>query len=352
MTVVQLLGLGLIVLVALDAAVTVLHPDAEGLVATTIRRTVWRATALLSARLARFGRHVLGLAGPLIVALTFLGWIVLSTLGVALAVWPMLGTDFALQTSLGPPSFLDAMYFAAGTTTVLGYGDVTPLSTSAQLVSVFGAAVGFTMFTGMATYVIEIVSGVTTRNRFTLAMHDDVRGGGGVTVLADCLAEAGAGEARQRCQSWTEHLRAVDEMVHRYPLVAFTYRSRRHEYDPEPALRHVAEATVTALVAAGYEPGLRQSAEALCSALTRLQSTIAQTYLDGRISAQLAEPESTARDRTAVAGVDRVLSGALGLSVPPAEHPRAVETVCRSRTFLAGLHRWSRTATPPQEWDG
>jgi hypothetical protein len=345
---VQILGFTLVVLVAGDAAVTVLHPDREGLLATAVRRTVWAMSSRLSTRL---GTYVLGLAGPVIVACTFLGWILLAIFGMAVAVWPVLETGFAIQTELGAPTFVDALYFAAGTITVLGYGDVTPLSTRAQLLSVFGAGVGFTMFTGMATYVIQVVSGVATRNRFTLAVHDDARGDGGVTMLAECLAEAGVDETRERCRSWAEHLRAVDEMVHRYPLVAFTYRSRRPEYDPEAALRHVAEATVAALVATAYAPGLRTTAEALCSALTRLQSTIAETYLGEAVAGGLADPAPTERDRAAVDAVDRALSGALGLEVPPAEHRQAAEAVCRTRAFLDGLHHWSRSDLPRHEWD-
>ncbi|MCC3762444.1 potassium channel family protein [Glycomyces sp. TRM65418] len=348
MITVQILGFALIVLAAWDAAVTVLHPDREGLLATAIRRTVWAATTLLSARL---GASVLGLAGPVIVACTFLGWILLATLGMAVAAWPILDTDFSIQTALGTPTFVDALYFAAGTTSVLGYGDVTPLSTQAQLLAVFGAGVGFTMFTGMATYVIQVVNGVATRNRFTLALHDDARGDGGVTMLADCLVEAGVEETRGRCRNWAEHLRAVDEMVHRYPLVAFTYRSRRPEYDPEAALRHVAEATVTALVAAAYTPGLRTAAETLCSALTRLQATIAETYLSEAITRGLTDPEPTERDRAAVAAVDRALSGALGPAESPTEHRRAAEAVCRTRIFLEGLHHWTRSEPPRHEWD-
>jgi hypothetical protein len=351
MNLVQILGLVLVVLVACDAAVTVLHPDAEGLLATSIRRVLWRMTALLSTRLPRFDRHVLGLAGPVIVVLTFVSWIVLITLGVAVVVWPMLGEAFEVRGALGSPTFLDAFYFAAGTVSVLGYGDITPVSIGGQLISVFGAAIGFTMFSGMATYAIAVVSGVATRNRFTLAVHDDTRGGGGVSMIAECLAEAGADETRERCRSWAEHLRAVDEMVHRYPLVAFTYRSHRGDYDPEPALRHVGEATVTVLVAAGREPGLRMTAEALCSALTRLQCTIAGTYLGGGMAGRLADPEPTRADHEAVSAVGRVLSARLGPPSVSVDHARAAATVHRCRTFLNGPHRWSRTTTPPHEWD-
>lgn len=344
------LGLVLLAVVTLDAAIAVLHPDAEGVIARGIRRSVWRVTALLSTSLPRLRRPVLGLAGPVIVVMTFAGWIVLITLGMTLVVWPMLGEDFQVQADLGSLTFLDAFYFAAGTVTVLGYGDLTPLSTAGQLVSVAGAAIGFTMFTGMATYAIEIVSGVAARNRLTLAVHDDTRRGGGATMFAESLAEAGADEARERCRSWAEHLREVDEMTHRYPLVAFTYRSHRDEYDPEPALRHVGEATVAALVASDHEPALRTTAEALSSALTRLQCTIADKYLDGDTVRRLAAPEPTAQDRQAVVNVDRLVAARLNVCGGAAEHHEAVDTAFRCRAFLAGLHHWSRTTTPPHEW--
>ncbi|MQA61914.1 MAG: two pore domain potassium channel family protein [Actinophytocola sp.] len=345
-------GILLIVLVAWDAAITVLHPDAEGLLAGGIRRVVWRVTAAVSTGVPRLGKPVLGLAGPVIVALTFVSWVGLITLGLALVIWPMLPHDFDVQGDLGSLGFLDALYFAGGTVTVLGYGDLTPVSPAGQLISVFAAAIGFTLFTGMATYAIEIVSGVATRNRFTLAVHDDVRGGGGATMLAECLAEAGAGETRERCRTWADYLRDVDELTHRFPLVAFTYRSDRAEYDPEVALRHVGEGTVAALLASAREPGLRGTAAALCSALTRLQRTIAEVYLDHGITARLNHPDPTDRDHQAVVAVERVLSAHVGPAADAASSSEVVELVFRCRIFLAGLHEWSGTGVPPHEWDG
>ncbi|OOC54225.1 MULTISPECIES: potassium channel family protein [Nocardiopsis] len=360
MVFVSVLGLLFAVLVVCDAAATVLHPDAEGLLAGSIRKVVWRTAAFASARLPRAARRMLSLAGPVILLATFVVWIVLLTLGLAVAVWPTMEEDFKLQPGLAPVTFLDALYFAGGTVPVLGYGDITPVSTEGQLVSLFGAAVGFALFTGMATYAIQVTSGVSKRNRFTLAVHDDVRGLGGVTVFAEYLARDGVGETRAHCRSWTESLREIDEMVHRYPLVAFTYRSRRDEYDPEPALRRLAEISVAALVASGRDPALRASAESLCRALVRLQRTIAGTYFGKHVARRLADPRPTEDDRRAVDTVDRMLTARLDGS-PGAdhgigrehgdEHDRAVETVHLCRVFLEGLHEWARTEAPPQEWE-
>jgi hypothetical protein len=360
MVFVSILGLLLAVLVVCDAAVTVLHPDSEGAVAAGVRKAVWRTAVLTSARLPRTRGWLVSLAGPLILVVTFVVWVALLTLGLALAVWPMLEEGFSAEPGLAPLGFIDALYFAGGTVPVLGYGDITPLSTRAQLVSLFGAAVGFALFTGMATYAIQVTSGVSKRNQFTLSVHDEARGRGGVTVFTQYLAQEGADEARAHCRSWTESLREVAETVHRYPLVAFTYRSRHDEYDPEPALHHVAEATVAALVASGHDPSLRASAETLRLALERLQRTIATTYLDEGLARRLEDPRPTEQDRQAVHTVERLLRARLpdlgsgtGSDPDPGEvHPTVAETVYRCRVFLGDLHEWARTEARPHEWEG
>ncbi|WP_017570471.1 potassium channel family protein [Nocardiopsis halotolerans] len=359
MVFVSLLGTLLIVLIACDVATTVLHPDSEGVVAGRVRKAVWGSTVLAGARLPRAKQRLVSLTGPLILAATFVSWVLLLTLGLALAVWPMMGEEFRIRTGLGPLGFLDALYFAGGTVTVLGYGDLTPASPGSQLVSLFGAAIGFTLFTGMATYAIQVLSGVTKRNQFTLSVHDDVRGRDGVTMLAEYLALDGASGVRTHCRNWADSMRLVDETVRRYPLVALTYRSRRQEYSPEPALRHMAEATVAALVASGHEPTLRPSAESLRLALVRLQRTIALTYLGGDVVHRLDDPQPTEHDQRMAHRVERLLRtrlDGLGAStgpgpVPGEDHRTVVETVHRCRIFLDGLHGWERTEGPSHEWE-
>ncbi|GHC91523.1 hypothetical protein GCM10007079_38920 [Nocardiopsis terrae] len=351
MAVISIFGIILTVLVACDAAVTVLHPDAEGVAAVLVRRAVWHPTVWLSTRLPGPGQHLLSLAGPLILVTTFLVWLVSLAFALALAVWPMLPEEFRLGADLDPLTFLDALYFAAGTITVLGYGELTPLSALGQLASVVGAAVGFTMFTGMATYAIQVVSGVAARNRFSLAVHDDVRGRDGITVLADSLAETGVSETRAQCRRWAEHVREVEEMVHRYPLVAFTYRSKREEYDPETALRHLEESTVAALLAGRHDPALLSAAQALDSALARLQGTVAGTYLGRNVARRLADPRPTDEDRRAARRVERMLSERLGEGDQHRERSEAERAVCRCRVFLENLHRWSHTRPPAHRWD-
>lgn len=331
--------------------------------ATGIRKAVWRSAVLADKRLPGTRGRLIGLAGPVILLATFASWITLLTLGLALAVWPMLEEGFSAPPDLLPLGFLDALYFAGGTVPVLGYGDITPLSAEAKLVSMFGAAVGFSLFTGMATYAVQVTSGMATRNRFTLSVHDETRGGGGVALFARYLALEGVGGARDHCRSWTGSLREVADVVHRYPLVALTYRSHHSDHDPEPVLHHASESAVAALVASGHEISLRPSAETLCAALTRLQVAIADTYLDGDLARRLEDPRPSEDDHRAVRTVEHLLrvrvpdlgSGNCPDPGPAPDtgdvHRAAAETVYRCRLFLEGLHAWSHTEVPPREWD-
>lgn len=351
MAIISVVGIVLAVLVVCDVVVTVLHPDAEGVIAMLVRRTLWRPSVWLSTHLPFPSQSLLSLTGPLILVTTFLIWLTSLTLALSLAVWPLLPGEFQIEADLHPLTFVDALYFIAGTVTVLGYGELTPVSTGGQLISVAGAAVGFTLFTSIATYAIEVVGGVAARNRFSLAVHDDIQGRDGVTAVIDSLAHTGASETRAQWRRWAEHLREVDEMVHRYPLVAFTYRSKRKEYDPETALRHMAEGAVAALVAGRRDPSLLASARTLAEALSRLQGTVAGTYLARGTRYRLSHPRPTEKDSRAVERVERMLSRHLGEPGHRGGCPEAEQMVYRCRAFLEGLHRWSHTPPPAMRWD-
>ncbi|HEX6233762.1 MAG TPA: potassium channel family protein [Jiangellaceae bacterium] len=156
-------GLLLVGLALWDVWSTVLHPDAEGVLARGIRRTMWRLATGCGVRLPSWRRHLLSLAGPAIIALTFIAWISLVILGLTLIAYPMRDSYVAVGTT-GELTLLDVLYYVGGTVTVLGYGDIVPVSGTGQLLALAASVTGFTMFTGMASYLIEVVTGMTTRN--------------------------------------------------------------------------------------------------------------------------------------------------------------------------------------------
>lgn len=275
-----LLGFALSTAVLVDVWLTIFHPDAEGPIAATVRRLVWRAVSLAGRHRDPPRRTALVLAGPVVVTATFLLWVVVLVVGTALLVWPYLD---AYRTADGVVArdFNDALYYAGGTLTVLGYGDITPDTGLLKLFSVILGAVGFAMFTALVTYLIQLVGGLELRNRLALAVYDQTREQDGAGLLLRSLTEEGVDAAVQRCRDWAASLREVEDTTRRYPLVALTFRPRRPDYDLEPALEHLAEATAVALLAGCHQPwrALRLSAEELAHALLRLQDTIARRYL-------------------------------------------------------------------------
>lgn len=353
-------GLLLVALAVRDVWASVLHPDAEGVFAKGIRRGTWRLATACGALLPTWRRHLLALAGPAIIALTFTAWILLVILGLTFVVYPM-RDEYVTVPETGDLTFLDTLYYVGGTVTVLGYGDIFPVTGTGQMLALVASALGFTMFTGMASYLIEVVTGMTTRNRFALAIHDGVRGTSGAAMLAKWLAEDGVGAVRRRCHDWAGLLRSIDELVHRYPLVAFTYRSHRHEYDPEPALRHAAEATVAALVAARLIPGLRSASSELASALMRLQTTIAENYLSAEVARKLSVASPNDGDRHSVIRVERLVTERAEIRTGDLHAPRLAElsdadqdaatVVHRSRILLDALKQWTRGDIDDHEWD-
>lgn len=202
----------------------------------------------------------------------------------------------------------------------------------------------------MATYLIELITGLTVRNGFALAVHDQVRGTDGAGLIIRSLTEEGVDATRQRCAAWAESLRALDDTVRRYPLVALTYRPRRPDYDIEPALEHLTEATVAVLLASRRGPwkGLGQRAEELAYALLRTQDTIAGRYLTRRMP-ETVPPGGDEADRLLLQLRGR-LADQLGerFDEPPSDDDRlAAEVLSRSTAFLDGLRSWSAPGVKP-----
>jgi len=342
---VQLVGVTAIVAVLVDVWVTILHPDAEGWLAASVRRAVWLGASKLATRRRIRNRTALVLAGPLLVTATFGGWITLLVLGVALVVWPSLG-DYRTTDGFGTLGFADALYYAGGTLTVLGYGDITPATTALKMLSVVVSTIGFAFFTALVTYVIELIAGLSVRNRFALAVHDQAQDADGADLMIRCLATEGPAGAAERCRIWADMLHAVEETVRRYPLVALTYRPARPEYDLEPALERLTGATVAAVLVAGcpawHTVALR--ADELARALLRVQDTISRTYLRRHASAD--GPELDEEVTRMLAELDQRLAAQLGDRYQPAEadsvHARHV--LAPTIRFLRALEGWAAPA--------
>jgi hypothetical protein len=334
----------------LDVWLTILHPDAEGFMAAAVRRGVWALAARRGPRLP------LVLAGPVLVTVTFAAWLASLTLGVALIVRPGID-EYRTPDGVSVTGFAGAVYYAGTTLSVLGYGDITPAGTGSRIFAVVVAGLGFALFTASITYLIQVTSGLRVRNRFALTVHDQFRGTDGAGLVLRSITEEGVDAARQRCMSWADQLRGVEDTIRRYPLVALTYRPRRPDYDLEPALQRLAEAAVAALLCAHHPRtrALRPRAEELASALLRMQDTIACRYLDLRSAEGAAAGPGDDEELRRLWCRVRPGIGAPEGDEPPADD-LAGQVQRRSLAFFEALRGWSaprvdistpRTGTEP-----
>lgn len=334
-----------------DIFFTTLHPDVEGKLAEAVQRTCWKTAVALGNRLTGIRRQLLAFAGPFMVGLTFVTWVLLFIVGVALIVWPNLGL-FRSEPEFDVLTFFDALYYAGVTVSVLGYGDISPTDPRMQTVAWVASAAGFGMLTAIVAYILELVSSVDERNRLALQVHDETGGTERGVQLVLRHATAGTDELYGRYTEWAGLTRQVQDKLHRYALTSLFYRSRDPAYDPEATLRVLGEA-----VAAGYlltaDPtyeGLRPGVEQLDLATSRLMGTIAAQYLGTDVMSQMEDPQVSAGDRRWVQEMATVMAETFGSRWDGgALDPSALAIAARLRHFLtalADLTVWSEHQGP------
>ncbi len=347
-------GAGLAAAVSLDVFFTVIHPDIEGPIARTVQRGVWEGFAVAARLWERRRRGVLAMAGPAIIAATFLAWVVLFTLAFALVFYSGLEW-YRAEDELQALSFLEALYFAGTTVTVLGFGDITPVHGAYQILAIVASGSGFALLTGAVAYLIEVTSSIDERYRFALRVHAETGGiEQGVGLVLAGIEVGDVAYLRDRLEALAGHVRLVLDKAHRYALVALYYRSRDSVYDFEPAVRVASEAAVAGHLLA-EDPGwagIAPAARHLAGALSRLMGTVADQYLGDDVTAQVREAPATDDDRHLVEGIADQLdqAGATMGGEPP---HAALRLATQSRIFLQGLDRitaWtaeSEAAMPP-----
>jgi hypothetical protein len=342
-------GVGAVLMAAVlvDVVLSVIHPDREGPLATAVQRGTWTVTVRTARDRRRRARRA-AMAGPAMMVATFLCWIGLFILGYALTVWPFVATHFTGDPELGPLGFLDAVYYSGVTVTVLGFGDLTPVAGFAKLMSFVASGGGFVLLTAIVTQLIEIHTSLNRRDEVALRIHDETGGtGDGVDLLVACLRGAGGAEIRRRFDEWAQATRAVQDQLHRYPLVGLLYRSSHAVYHPEPAFAALSEAAGAGhlLVGGDGRAGPGTAPGRLHQAIERLMRDVARQHLGPDIADAVIGPEVTAADVALVERWRLRLSEAFEDVPEPSVQTEAAlaELAARRRTFLDaldGLTHW------------
>lgn len=335
------LGASIAFAVMADVFLTTLYADGEGPIAGTIQRAIWTAALALGRVWHSKRRTFMGVAGPLMTALTLIAWIALLMVGFALVILPFLD-QFRTDSGVRAETFMDALYFIGITVTVLGYGDIAPLTTAMRVISFVASGSGFILFTGALTYIIQLVTSIAERNQLALQVHDETAGtGSGVELVVRHLRVGDLERLKDRCDSWAMLVRQVQDKLHRFARATIYYRSADSVYDPEAAIRIVGEAAISSHMVAcrpGWE-SLRVYAEHLDQAVSRLMTTVATRYGHPRLADDLAFPHITDNDREWVRRLDAGLRTGLPRQYRSdgIQDYRALELASRLRIFLTGL---------------
>ncbi|CAL9375714.1 hypothetical protein SUDANB121_00961 [Nocardiopsis dassonvillei] len=332
------LGSLIVLLVAGDAIVTILHSDLTGPLAKGVQHAVWRVLLLAARRIRRGRRALLASAAPVLVVATLGMWVCTMVLGFSLVFYAG-GDGYLIDGRPGSLTFDDALYYAGGTVAILGFGDITPQDTLQRMLSSAAAAMGFALFTGTVTYLIELTESIGERHRLTsMAYTESEEAGRGSALVRAALDIEDPVHLRDRVEALTSHVHDLRDRIHRYTVVVLLHRSRDPVYDLEPALQICAE-----VAAAGHlttsSGAWRTAAPAvrhLDRALGRLADTTAAAHLGRRAGEEIARAEPGAAERERL----EVLRSDLGAGGEGREgEEAALAVLARTGRFLEELDR-------------
>jgi hypothetical protein len=185
-------GIGLVVLAAVDLALTVLHPTLRGPLSYVVTRGTWIATRAVARGTRR--HSVLGLAAPAAMAGQFAAWVVTLWVGFALIYLPSVERlAYTPTIDFGDRTLVEALYLSATALTTVGFGDLVAGSDALRMVTVLESASGLAVITGAITYLMSVyplVSAIHTAAQVAATGGDDGRPArlilrGGSSALTD-----------------------------------------------------------------------------------------------------------------------------------------------------------------------
>jgi hypothetical protein len=338
---VVLAGIALVLTALYDAFVTVLHPDQDGPVASRLFVAVWSVFATAGGWLPRARRAILALAGPSMMVMIFVFWITTFTVGFALVYWPHLDSFWA-EDGVRFETFLDALYFSGNATTVLGFGEIVPNATWVRMLTVVQGGLGFALVTGVVTFAINVISGLSDRNALTLSLWmDGDRSGDGANVLLRVLAYEGSDSLRHRLVRQVDTMQVLHQRMRQFPIIDLFYRSKNPLYAPEMLFKWSAELGIAAQILAtdARYRSIVPSADALSHLASEMMGLIAAEYMDTTEQERLAKPRPVEDDITRVRQIYGRISGAIDEFDPDFDtvSERTFILAARTRIFLAAL---------------
>ena len=249
----SILGVIVIVLILLDSFETVVLPrrvTRHFRVSGWFYRNTWRPWKAIAKRIQSPSRResILGYFGPLSLIFLLALWAMGLIFGFALLQY---GTGQHLQSVGQVTNFRVLIYHSGETFFTLGYGDIIPTTTTARVLAVFEAGMGFA-FLGVVIGYLPTIYSAFSKREIEIALLD-ARAGSPPTV-AELLARFG-NCPRQTVlddilRDWEHWSAEVLESHLSYPVLSF-YRSQHNNQSWLAALTTILD--TSAVVIAGID---------------------------------------------------------------------------------------------------
>lgn len=189
-------------------------------------KTIWRLWRTIAAQLPSGLRResFLGVFGPLSLLLLFALWAAMLITGFGLLLWSI---DLPLNApSAGEPGLGDYLYYSGVTFFTLGYGDVTPATSSGRALAVFEAGMGLGFMAVIIGY-LPSLSQAASQRELTISLLD-ARAGSPPTAAEGILRGARAGRiasVEPFLAEWERWAAQLLESHLSFPVLVF-YRSQ------------------------------------------------------------------------------------------------------------------------------
>jgi len=319
MTLEQLIGAALMLLLLTDIFLTVLYARAgTGLLAPYWTRAIWAVLHSLAKLLGRRRGTVLSLAGPLIVVSLIGFWALGLAAAAALVIQPELGTSIRPSSGDTPTDFITALLVAGNSLSIVGGGDYAPHTPGTRILFLINSLIGASVLSLVLSYLVQVYSALRERNALALTIDLMADGtGDAAAMLARLMPDGDADDATSELGNLVRSLAATKEAHHFYPLL-FYFRFEEPRYAVSRFTFVLLDLTTLidsgldaqryrSLVRSGPVSALRQGAFMLLDTLDRNFPSAKN---------QAADPGGTWRSRQSYVAATRTLERS-GIAVQP-----------------------------------
>lgn len=231
-----LCGVALILLVAFDVIVTVLHPEIESPLSTRFQLLLWRGLRGLQRVVTphkegkESGRTVLNWGLPMMVSGLIILWLTVLAFGFALIYYPWIGDPHTFTSPhYTNKTFSKALYFSGVTLATLGYGDIQPIAWEFRLLAI---AEGFTGAVGIGlqvAYVLAVYPSFSRLRTTGIALDAEVAGqASALPMLRRYMVKPGVWHPQLSARLYTlaQDILSITEAHETHPVLYYAHPRR------------------------------------------------------------------------------------------------------------------------------